>query len=326
MPAEFDVVVPTVGRGSLGALLSALTQELPESVSVFVVDDRGLPAGGLSMPDDPRLRVLRSGGRGPAAARNLGWRASSARWVAFLDDDVDLPPGWVQALERDLAGAGAEAAASQGVVQVPQPTWRAPTDWERNVAGLDGASWVTADLAVRRSALEDVGGFDERFLRAYREDSDLALRLSDHGWSLAQGSRRLRHPVWPAPWWVSVKLQAGNTYDVLMTRRHGPAWKHRLSSPPGTFRSHRTTVLWGSGALTALTLSRFRGTFARTVAAVAGGVWGFRTGRFAWQRIKPGPRTAREIGAMVVTSVLVPPAACWHRVRGHLRFRGVGSA
>ena len=55
-------------------------------------------------------------------------------------------------------------------------------------------------MAVRRTALEAIGGFDERFDRAYREDTDLALRLLDAGWDLIVGSRRVRHPVRPAPW------------------------------------------------------------------------------------------------------------------------------
>ena len=43
------------------------------------------------------------------------------------------------------------------------------------------ASWITADMTYRRSALAEVGGFDERFPRAFREDADLALRLQAGG-------------------------------------------------------------------------------------------------------------------------------------------------
>ena len=56
-------------------------------------------------------------------------------------------------------------------------------------------------------------------------------------------------------------------------------------------------------------------------AAVTGAFWAWRTGRFAWRRIAPGPRTGREVLTMVVTSAAIPPAACWHRLRGHLRWR-----
>ena len=57
----------------------------------------------------------------------------------------------------------------QGRIVVP--VGERPTDWERNVAGLQDAQWATADMAYRREALAQVGGFDERFPRAYREDA-----------------------------------------------------------------------------------------------------------------------------------------------------------
>ena len=70
-----------------------------------------------------------------------------------------------------------------GRVHVPLPAGRAPTDWERQVGGLATApGWLTADLAVRRQVLEEVGGLDERFPAAYREDTDLELRVRGAGW------------------------------------------------------------------------------------------------------------------------------------------------
>ena len=316
-----DVVVPTVGRPSVGVLLRSLTRELPAASTVVVVDDR--PAGtgpAVPVPDDPRVRVVLGGGRGPAAARNAGWRATAAPWVAFVDDDVDLPTGWVRGLEVDLAAAAADVGAVQGRIDVPLPAGRRPTDWERNVAGLAGAPWITADLAVRRTALEAVGGFDERFPRAYREDTDLALRLLDAGWTLRRGTRRCRHPVRPAPWWVSIPAQRGNGDDVLLARRHGRSWRRRLGVAPGAFRWHAATTALAGAAVAAGLAGRGR------LATASGLAWAASTARFAWGRVAPGPRTRREVGAMVATSALIPPAAVWWRARGTVRWRGVGQA
>jgi histidinol-phosphate phosphatase family protein len=47
---------------------------------------------------------------------------------------------------------------------------------------------------------------------------------------------------------------------------------------------------------------------------------------FALHRILPGPRTAAEIGRMLASSVMIPPLACWHRLSGELRWRGVSPA
>jgi glycosyltransferase involved in cell wall biosynthesis len=312
-----DVVVPTVGRPSLDVVLEALRRALPASATLVLADDRVPPAAPLAVPDDPRVRVVRSGGRGPAAARNAGWRAGRAPWVAFVDDDVDPPIGWLRALERDLARADPDVAAVQGRVEVPLPVGRRHTDWERNVAGLEGATWITADMAVRRVALEAVGGFDERFPRAYREDTDLALRLLDAGWRLDLGERRMRHPVRPAPWWVSVALQRGNADDVLLQRLHGRHWRERLGVAPGAWSSYPLTVALAAAALGAVALGH------RRAAAVAGALWAGRTARFAWRRAAPGPYHAGELAAMALTSAAIPPAACYQRLRGHLRWRGV---
>ena len=105
----------------------------------------------------------------------------------------------------DLAGQPAQVAGVQGVIDVPLPPDRRPTDWERGTAGLATARWITADMAYRRRALIAAGGFDERFPRAFREDADLALRLLDQGWRLRQGQRSTTHPVRPAPRWASLQ-------------------------------------------------------------------------------------------------------------------------
>lgn len=172
MTLDATIVVPTVGRESLGELLTALqAEDGTRPAEIIVVDDRAAPRP-LSMPGGLPLRVLTSGGRGPAAARNLGWRASATRWVCFLDDDVLPAPGWLRALHHDLTAAeSARAAGSQGELHVPRTgTDRAPTDDERRTLRLAGARWITADMTYRRDVLVQTGGFDERFPRAYRED------------------------------------------------------------------------------------------------------------------------------------------------------------
>lgn len=174
---RYDVVVPTVGRASLRALLEALAAgEGPPPERVLLVHDGD---GTLAVPtvDGLSPEVLRGPRRGPAAARNAGWRAATAPWVAFLDDDVVPGRDWRARLAADLAGLTDDVAGSQGGVVVPLPEERRPTDWERNVAGLAAARWATADMAYRRDVLAALGGFDERFRRAYREDAELALRV-----------------------------------------------------------------------------------------------------------------------------------------------------
>ena len=308
-------MVPTVGRPSLAVLLEALAaggEPLPGAV--LVVDDRRdrsapLPLAAPARLAD-RLRVVDGPGRGPAAARNVGWRTAAGEWVAFLDDDVVPGPRWLERLAADLGAAGPGLAGSQGRLRVPLPADRRPTDWERNVAGLEGARWATADLAYRRAVLEEVGGFDERFPRAYREDADLGLRVVAAGHRIEVGGRESLHPVGPADRWVSVRLQAGNRDDVLMRALHGPRWRAAAGAPPGRLRRHLAVTFAGVTGVAGLVSGRPR--LAR--AGLLG--WLVGTAELAWARVAPGPRTADEVATVVATSCLLPGAATLHRLAG----------
>jgi len=317
-----DVVVPSIGRPSLLALLRSLAaQDGRPPAEVVVVDDRrepdpaleeqllaGLAGAGGEAPW--RLRVVRSRGRGPAGARNLGWRVTSSPWVAFLDDDVLLPAGWSRGLAADLARCADDVGGSQGRLDVPLPAGRRPTDWERGTKGLETAAWATADMAYRRTALVDVDGFDERFPRAYREDADLALRVRRAGWRLVRGDRTTTHPVRPADALVSLRVQAGNRDDATMRALHGPRWREDADVPRGRLRWHVATCAAAALAATGLVAGRPR-------AAVAGALaWAGLTADFARRRIAPGPRTPPEVRAMLRTSVAIPPAAVRARLAG----------
>jgi HAD superfamily hydrolase (TIGR01662 family) len=304
----YAVVVPTVGRSSLTTLLESMVVSghwLPDQI--VVVDDRPERA---ALPEQPgslagRLVVRRSGGRGPAAARNVGWRAvePATDWVVFVDDDVVLGRDWSSALRADLRQPP-EVGGVQARITVPLPSGRRPTDWERLTRGLADAAWITADMAYRRAALVQAGGFDERFPRAFREDADLALRVQRNGWRLVRGSRETAHPVRPTDRWVSVRTQAGNADDVLMRRLHGPHWRRAAHAPAGRRRRHLVV------------------TAAATIAvSVAAALWAGGTGELAWARIAPGPRDGNEVVTMVLTSVVIPPAATWHWLRGYWRHR-----
>jgi len=318
-----SVVIPTVGRPSLRTLLEALAAgTVPVPGPVVVVDDRRTGAdlaGELADIGIADLRVVRSGGGGPARARNIGWRHTSTPWVSFLDDDVVTDPDWSAALVRDLTGAGPDVAGSQGRVRVPLPDDRRPTDWERSTAGLAGATWITADMSYRRSALSAVGGFDERFPRAYREDADLGLRVTATQGGIVTGERAITHPVRPADDWASLRQQAGNADDFLMSAVHGPHWRARARAPRGRRARHVTVTSAAVAALGGLLSGR------RRLAAVAALGWLAGTVELAWARIEPGPRDRAELRRMVLTSAAIPVAATWHSLRGAWRHRGAGA-
>ena len=140
---RYSVVIPTIGRPCLRDCLAALAAATgPAPEQVVVVDDRPaaaaapLDVGDVALP----LRVVVSGGAGPAAARNAGWRVTETPWIAFLDDDVRVSGDWRSRLAEDLAGLPPEVAGVQGRIVVPVPDDRPATDWERNTLGLASAN------------------------------------------------------------------------------------------------------------------------------------------------------------------------------------------
>jgi len=308
--AGVTVVVPTVGRASLARLLDALG---PADLEILVVDDRPDRTTPLAVPEG--VTVLPGAARGPAAARNTGWRAARHEWVAFLDDDVLPEPGWAGRLAEDLAACGAGVGGVQGILRVPLPGHRAPTDWERVTAGLADGAWITADMAYRRAALAAAGGFDERLPHAFREDAELAHRVRRSGWSLRRGARCTTHPVRPEDPWVSVRTQRGNADDALLRRLYGPQWRIELGIPSGRRHRHAAITVAGLAALVAMAAGR------RGLARAAGAAWALGTAEFAAARILPGPRDPREVTTMLATSVVIPPLAVAHWLRGWWRWR-----
>jgi histidinol-phosphate phosphatase family protein len=220
-------------------------------------------------------------------------RAGDAEWIAFLDDDVIPLPGWRAALAEDIRQA--KAVATQGRLQV------LGRDPEEAVKGLETGLWITADMACRRDVFLRVGGFDERFRHAYREDSDLGLRLTAAGHSIARGRRWVEHPVPASRWWSSVARQRGNADDALMLFLHGRDWHKQAGAPRGLRRRHLVTTSLFAAAVATRVAGRKR----LSKALLAG--WLAMTANLVRKR------------GHVASSVAIPFAATWWWWFGLLR-------
>lgn len=279
-----SVVVPTCGRPDLlKRCLAALeAQTLPrEQVEILVVDDT-------------QRR------RGPAAARNTGWRQARGEVIAFTDDDTVPDPRW---LENGLAAMRPGVDALRGRIVMPIPA--TPTDYERNESGLERAEFVTANCFVRRSVLERLGGFDESFRLPWREDADLQFRLMQAGCTIASADDALVvHPVRPAPWGVSLGQQKKVMFDALLFRKHPELYRSRIRRAP-RWDYYAVVVSLVCAPVSPWWLV----------------VWGVLTARFCLHRLRGTSKAPAHIVEMVVTSILIPPLSVFWRVVGALKFR-----
>jgi GT2 family glycosyltransferase len=179
-----SVVIPVRDRVDLlkRCLDAIRSQDYPAvDFEVIVCDDGSIRDLSTALekpqPGHPDITLVRQDCRGPAAARNLGIRASASPIVLFIDSDTVAEKGLVRnlvsALLENPDWAGAEACLLP-IEGDSSPLWEAP-------GALKGGRYHTAAIAYRRDALVAAGGLDESFLLAACEDVELAARVLSAG-------------------------------------------------------------------------------------------------------------------------------------------------
>ncbi len=317
---RISVVVPTFKRPELLArCLSALAnQDLDAATYEIAIADDAASAEtrrqveAFAAQARPTVRyVAVTGQHGPAAARNAGWRQAQGSLLAFTDDDCVPDPRWlaegIAAFETDPS-----LAAVTGRTIVPLPP--NPTDYERDAAGLEQAEFVTANCFCRRDVLESLGGFDERFSAAWREDSDLHFALLRNGYRIARVPKAvIVHPVRPAPWGVCLRQQRKILFDALLYKKHPELYRQRILRRP---RWDYYGVVAGLAAAVGLA-----STGLVWPALATASFWALWTGRFCARRLRNTSHAPAHVAEMIVTSTLIPPLAVYWRLRGAVKFR-----
>ena len=207
------VVNYNAGPALVACVASVLAQDPPPEL---VVVDNASADGSIEAlrQAHPGVRIVSSGGNlGYARAANLGIAATDAPVVAVLNPDTVLGAGVARALtarfaaDAKLGAAGPRVQNPDGSVypsarQIPSLidavghgllffVWRDnPFTRRYRETGADPArprdvDWVSgAAIWLRRAALDDIGGWDERYFM-YVEDVDLCWRLCRAGWKVA---------------------------------------------------------------------------------------------------------------------------------------------
>lgn len=186
-----SVVVATHNRSErLERLLGGLrAQSLPrDRFEVIVVDDCSSDGTNAVLEREQarselRLSVLRQPeSKGPASARNRGWRQAEGPVIAFTDDDCIPTPGWLEAL---LAAAGHSPDPIVRGQTLPDPSEAHALSAYAKTMEITRPSphYETCNVAYPRALLERVGGFDESYPSPVGEDSDLGWRAVAAGGS-----------------------------------------------------------------------------------------------------------------------------------------------
>lgn len=205
-------------------------------------------------------RVVVDGGRGLSRARNLALREAETDWIAFVDDDCVVEPGFGPALMGELSGHP-EAHWLSGHVgggpalgpDLPLVT-TFPVEREETRSGrwtLPGSVGFGVFFVVRRDLAERLGGWDERLGPGVAEfpaadDMDFAYRFLRSGGKAVLTPRvRAVHEQWRTPEEL-VALQRG-----YLRAWSGFAMKHLRSGDPAG-----GLWLWAWGAIDVLDMAK----------------------------------------------------------------------
>jgi GT2 family glycosyltransferase len=187
-PSVSVVVCTYNGKRTIRDCLDGLRKLEYPNYEVIVVND-GSKDGTGEIAKEYGFKVVTTENRGLSSARNTGMRAAKGEIVAYIDDDARPDPHWLTYLaatflKTDHVGVGGpnlapsdDGPTADCVANSPGgPVHVLLTDQEaEHIPGCN--------MAFRRAALMEVGGFDHQF-RIAGDDVDLCWRLQQRGWTL----------------------------------------------------------------------------------------------------------------------------------------------
>lgn len=181
-----SVVMPTRNRADhLRRAVASVLAQRHTNFELVVVDDGSTDntLDVLSALDNARIRVVRTGGVGQAAARNLGVDAARGSLICYLDDDNTMHPGWLSAIAwafdrwPDTELAYGARIVEDATAQAGQPSGVLPTfEWEPfDRRRLEQFNYIDMNTIAHRAGLAGCR-FDESLISC--TDWDLILRVT----------------------------------------------------------------------------------------------------------------------------------------------------
>ncbi|MCA9263378.1 MAG: glycosyltransferase [Planctomycetales bacterium] len=221
---QITLVIP--GRNAsrtIAACLDAVVPLLGEHLSEIIFVNDGSTDSTAQIVSKYPVRCIRGEGRGPGAARNLGWRQATTPWVWFIDSDCVAEPHALEELMPQMHNEGVGGIGGSYGNMCPDSLLACLIHEEIIERHLQMALEVnflaTFNVLYRRDVLEQVQGFDEKLKLA--QDAELAFRVrrAGHRLRFCVNSRvKHFHPT-QLQSYLRTQMRQGY-YRVLLYARH----------------------------------------------------------------------------------------------------------
>lgn len=143
-----------------------------------------------------------------------------------------------------------------------------PFDYERTVKFLEKEEFNIANCFCRKSVLERVGGFEEIFDVAWREDNDLQFKLLQAGIPISKCPEAVvTYPIRSYSWSASLQDERKHSYNALLYKRHPDLFRERVPKYRGLVLQYYASVVSILGGIIALLFGN------GVIAATGLGIW-----------------------------------------------------
>jgi len=242
-----SVIIPIYGKCeyTLQCLISIALNPPSTPFEIIIIDDCSPDNSAEVLQGiDGICLITNTENQGFIRSCNIGAKVASGQYLYFLNNDTEVTSGWLDELIRtfhEFPGtglAGSKLVYPDGTLQEAGGIiWQDGSAWNfgrnqdpllpiynyaREVDYCSGAS-----IMVPKELFEELRGFDEYYLPAYCEDSDLALKIRDKGY------RVIYQPLSTVVHYEGITCgsdtsQGTKAYQIENSKKLFERWRHRL--------------------------------------------------------------------------------------------------